>query len=58
LDLAEIVAAISNNYGWEDWNKIGLAIFAASKDRGDGFFGKLAKLAYEAGWRPQTVAAR
>ena len=92
LDLAEIVAAISNNYGWEDSNKIGLAIFAASKDRGDGFvifddfsakspkydpaetaarwrnyqksppsatgIGKLAKLAYEAGWRPQTVAAR
>jgi hypothetical protein len=92
LDLAAIVAAIPNNYGWEDWNKIGLAIFAASADRGDGFvifddfsakspkydpaetaarwrnyqksppsatgIGKLAKLAYENGWRPQTIAVR
>jgi hypothetical protein len=37
LDLAEIVRAIPNNCGWEDWNKLGLAIYAASKDRGDGF---------------------
>jgi hypothetical protein len=86
LDLAEIVHAIPNNCGWEEWNNVGLAIFAASKDRGDGFVifddfsaksgkydphetaarwkgygrsppsrtgpGKLAKLAYAAGWRP------
>jgi hypothetical protein len=92
LDLAEIVAAIPNNYDWEDWNNIGLAIFAASKDHGDGFLifdsfsaksakydpartaarwrnyrkspptatgiGKLAKLAYQAGWRPQAGAAQ
>ena len=90
LDLAEIVKAIPNNYDWEDWNRIGLAIFAASKDHGDGFvifddfsakspkydpaqtvarwlnyrksppsatgIGKLAKLAYQAGWRPQAGA--
>jgi hypothetical protein len=92
LDLAEVVAAIPNNYDWEDWNRIGLAIFAASKDHGDGFvifddfsakspkydpaqtaarwrnyqkspptatgIGKLAKLAYAAGWRPQAAAAQ
>jgi hypothetical protein len=29
-DLAEIVAAIPNDCGWEDWNRVGLAIFAAS----------------------------
>jgi hypothetical protein len=92
LDLAEIVKAIPNNYDWEDWNRIGLAIFAASKDHGDGFvifddfsakspkydpaqtvarwrnyrkspptatgIGKLAKLAYQAGWRPQADAAQ
>jgi hypothetical protein len=91
LDLAEIVAAIPNNYDWEDWNNIGLAIFAASKDHGDGFvvfddysakspkydpaqtrarwrnyqksppsatgIGKLAKLAYQAGWRPKVLAS-
>ena len=91
LDLAEIVAAIPNNFDWEDWNNIGLAIFAASKDHGDGFvvfddfsakspkydpgqtaarwrnyrkspptatgIGKLAKLAYQAGWRPKVLAS-
>jgi hypothetical protein len=92
LDLAEIVRAIPNNCSWEEWNNIGLAIFAASKDRGDGFVifddfsvksgrydahetaarwrnyercppsrtgpGKLAKLAYTAGWRPSVKEAR
>jgi hypothetical protein len=91
LDLAEIVAAIPNNCDWEDWNNVGLAIFAASKDHGDGFvifddfsaksakydpaqtrarwrnylksppsatgIGKLAKLAYQAGWRPKVLAS-
>jgi hypothetical protein len=37
LNLREIVAAIPNNCGWPEWNAIGLAIFAASKDQGDGF---------------------
>jgi hypothetical protein len=37
LNLSEIVRAIPNNCGWEEWNNIGLAIFAASKDGGDGF---------------------
>jgi len=37
LDLAEIVAAIPNDYDWNGWNDIGLAIFAASRDRGDAF---------------------
>jgi Primase C terminal 2 (PriCT-2)/Bifunctional DNA primase/polymerase, N-terminal len=36
IDLAALVAAIPNNCGWEDWNRIGLAIYAAAKDRGDG----------------------
>jgi hypothetical protein len=36
LDLAEIVHAIPNDCGWEDWNKIGLAVFAASRGSGDG----------------------
>ncbi len=35
LNLAEIVAAIPNNCSWEDWNKIGMAIFAASGGSGD-----------------------
>jgi hypothetical protein len=37
LDLASIVNAIPNvRYGWEEWNKIGLAIYAASGGSGDG----------------------
>jgi hypothetical protein len=36
LDLAEVVHAIPNNCGWEDWNNIGLAIYAASGGSGDG----------------------
>ena len=36
LDLAEIVAAIPNNCSWEEWNRIGMAIFAASGGSGDG----------------------
>jgi hypothetical protein len=36
LDLAEVVAAIPNNCDWETWNRVGMAIFAAAKDEGDG----------------------
>jgi hypothetical protein len=36
LDLAEIVNAIRNNCSWEDWNKIGLAIYAVSNGSDDG----------------------
>jgi hypothetical protein len=37
LDLAEIVAAIPNNRGWDEWNRIGMAIFAATGGSEDGF---------------------
>ena len=30
LRLAEIVAAIPNNFDWAEWNRLGMAIFAAS----------------------------
>jgi hypothetical protein len=36
IDLAEIVQAITNECGWEDWNRIGMAIFAASGGSGQG----------------------
>jgi hypothetical protein len=36
LDLAEIVHAIPNNGSWEDWNRIGLAIYASSGGSEDG----------------------
>jgi len=36
LDLAEIVNAIPNNCDWENWNKIGMAIYAASNGSHDG----------------------
>jgi hypothetical protein len=36
LDLAEVVNAIPNHCGWEDWNRIGMAIFAASGGSSQG----------------------
>ena len=36
LDLAEIVHAIPNDFSWEAWNNVGLAVFAASGGSGDG----------------------
>jgi hypothetical protein len=36
LDLAEIVSAIPNNCCWEEWNRIGMAIYAASNGSGQG----------------------
>jgi hypothetical protein len=91
LDLAEIVAAIPNDCSWEGWNNMGLAIYAASREGGDGFvifddfsakslsynphetaarwrhyenhppnrtgIGKLAKLAWQNGWRPGRAAS-
>lgn len=37
LRLEEIVAAIPNNLSWEDWNRLGMAIFAASAGSEQGF---------------------
>jgi hypothetical protein len=37
LDLVEIVHAIPNNCSWDEWNRIGMAIYAASEGSGDGF---------------------
>jgi hypothetical protein len=36
LDLAEIVHAVPNNCSWEQWNCIGMAVYAASGGSGDG----------------------
>jgi hypothetical protein len=37
LRLDEIVAAIPNRFSWEDWNRVGLAIYAASGGSEEGF---------------------
>jgi hypothetical protein len=37
LRLEEIVAAIPNNCSWDDWNRIGMAIYAASGGSEQGF---------------------
>jgi hypothetical protein len=37
IDLAEVVHAIRNDCSWEEWNKIGLAIFAASSGSDQGY---------------------
>jgi len=34
--LAEIVHAIPNNCDWDEWNRIGMAIYAASNGSGQG----------------------
>ena len=59
LDLAEIVHAIPNNCSWEEWNRIGMAIFTASDGSGDGFVAFddfSAKSATK--YNPRTVAER
>jgi|GEM_PF-3371158 len=37
LDLTEMVAVIPNNCSWEEWNSLGMAIFAASGGSEHGF---------------------
>jgi hypothetical protein len=37
LDLTEVVGAIPNDCDWTAWNRVGLAIFAASAGSGNGF---------------------
>jgi hypothetical protein len=58
LNLAEIVAAIPNNCCWEEWNKIGMAIFAATagSDRGRIIFDDFS--ARSAKYNPDTTADR
>jgi hypothetical protein len=36
IDLAELVAAIPNNLDWTSWNRLGMAIFAASGGSNEG----------------------
>src|SRR5258708_20537973 len=38
LRLEEIVAAIPNGCGWDQWNRIGMAVFAPSGRSEPGFF--------------------
>jgi hypothetical protein len=37
VQLEEIVAAIPNNCGWDEWNRLGMAIYAASGGSSVGF---------------------
>jgi hypothetical protein len=37
LRLAEVVAAIQNDFDWHGWNRLGLAIYAASNGTEEGF---------------------
>jgi hypothetical protein len=37
IDLAELVASIPNNFDWVEWNRVGMAIFAASGGSEEGF---------------------
>jgi hypothetical protein len=37
IDLAELVAAIPNNFDWVEWNRLGMAIYHATGGAEDGF---------------------
>jgi hypothetical protein len=58
IDLAELVASIPNDCDWNGWNRIGMAIFAASKDRGDGFVIFDDFSAKSPSYKPHDVAER
>jgi hypothetical protein len=58
LDLAEIVQAIPNDCDWSGWNRIGMAIFAASGGSGEGFVAFDDFSAKSAKYRPHVVEER
>jgi hypothetical protein len=58
IDLVDIVAAIPNHADWEDWNKIGMAIWAASNGSNDGFVLFDAFSARSPKYQPQAVVER
>ena len=58
VDLVDIVAAIPNHADWEEWNKIGMAIWAASSGSNDGFVLFDAFSARSPKYQPQAVVER
>jgi hypothetical protein len=58
LDLAELVAAIPNDCSWDEWNAIGMAIFAASRGSEDGFIAFDAFSARSPKYQPSAVQER
>ncbi len=57
-DLVDIVRAIPNDADWDQWNKIGMAIWAASGGSNDGLVLFDAFSAKSAKYRPQAVIER
>jgi hypothetical protein len=58
LRLAEVVAAIGNNFDWVGWNRIGMAIYAASGGSEEGFVAFDALSARSPKYDPYTVTER
>src|SRR5262249_11898300 len=58
LDLAEIVHAIPNNCDWDEWNRIGMAIYAASNGSNQGGIVFDDWSAKSAKYNPYTTAER
>ncbi len=58
LDLAELVAAIPNNFSWDEWNRAGMAIFAAAGGSEDGFIAFDDLSARSPKYQPHTVRER
>jgi hypothetical protein len=58
LRLAEVVAAIHNDFDWAEWNRLGMAIYAASSGSEEGFIAFDDLSARSTKYQPQTVRER
>jgi hypothetical protein len=58
LDLAEMVAAIPNDFDWETWYSVGMAIFATSGGSEDGFIAFDDLSARSSKYQPLATAER
>jgi hypothetical protein len=58
LRIAEIAAAIPNNFGWDEWNRVGLAIYAASGGSREGFIAFDDLSARSPKYKPHAVRER
>lgn len=58
LRLEEVVAAIPNSFSWDGWNRIGMAIYAASGGSEHGFIAFDDLSARSPKYRPQAVLER
>jgi hypothetical protein len=58
INLSELVAAVPNNFGWDDWNSVGMAIYAASGGSNHGYIVFDAWSSKHPKYNPYTTSAR